>query len=460
MRSNIIRILFLTLFTLVKTQAQQNQLLYNFGNVPQTSLLNPSKQFKHKMYIGVPLLSGISVSAGITGITLKDLFLKDKVHFTTKVTEAISKLSSRDFISLNAQINVLNVGYKLDEQTFLTGGFYSEIDFFIKFPKDIATLMHHGNASYLNRNFSFSEIALKGDVLGIFHAGVSRKISKKLNVGGRFKIYSSTLNVYSGKNKGAFSTYEGTNNLLKHYLNNAYVVGKSSGLLKSKDKPEVNISTLTSTFFGGNLGIGIDLGFTYKFSDQTEFLASLLDIGFISYSKDVRNYTIEGNFVTEGINFLYDAVNPKDYWKELEDDFNRQVSGEEDRQSYTLWRPLKLFTSLKHGFGRARFTKNCSQIGYKDYYKHYVGAQLSSVTRPNNNQLAVTTFYERRFAENTLAKIAYTIDEFSYTNIGVGFSTQIGMVNVHALVNNVFKLKDVSNTNTLSIQFGINLIFD
>ena len=57
--------------------------------------------------------------------------------------------------------------------------------------------------------------------------------------------------------------------------------------------------------FGGNLGFGIDLGFTYQPSPEWTVDASLQDIGFINYSKDVKNYILDGYLEYEGIQALF-----------------------------------------------------------------------------------------------------------------------------------------------------------
>jgi hypothetical protein len=44
--------------------------------------------------------------------------------------------------------------------------------------------------------------------------------------------------------------------------------------------------------FGGDLGLGFDLGFTY-YPQNKQLTASLVDVGFVSHSKDVESLTKE-----------------------------------------------------------------------------------------------------------------------------------------------------------------------
>ena len=65
---------------------------------------------------------------------------------------------------------------------------------------------------------------------------------------------------------------------------------------------------LKKTLLGGNLGFGIDLGFTYYPEDNLQLTASIVDFGFISHTKQLENYSYKGVFVQEGVQ--PDFINP------------------------------------------------------------------------------------------------------------------------------------------------------
>ena len=70
--------LFLTvLSSSVFIHAQHKQLLYDFYEIPQSLMLNPGVKTPYKWHAGVPLLSGISIQAGTSGISVNDLFAND-----------------------------------------------------------------------------------------------------------------------------------------------------------------------------------------------------------------------------------------------------------------------------------------------------------------------------------------------------------------------------------------------
>ncbi|MDY0780088.1 DUF5723 family protein [Tenacibaculum sp. IB213877] len=463
MRRIIILVMVLSIGVL---KAQNKQILYGFDKIPQGLLLNPGAETTYKYHVGIPFLSGASANVNISGMTVADVFRDDGVgvfvgtDFNIKLRNAIAGLDKSDYAYANTQIEILNGGYKINNRDYLSVGFYTEADVFFTLPKDLFTLIDEGNAAYLNKVFSLSDVSVKADVLGVLHAGISRRLNSQLTVGARFKIYSGSANITSTYNSGTFTTRQGEDNIYVHTLNNVDAEVNSSGIYNEDDEVDITAgSAFGGTFLGGNFGLGFDVGFTYHYNEQVEFTASLVDIGFMSYSKNIRNGVVKGNYTFSGVEFQYDGSNP-DYWADLENDFNDNVNREENNDSYTVMRPIKFHSSTRYSFGKSRNNANCHDITFKDFYDNAVGVQLYSVLRPIGPRFAFTGFYERKFSKNLNTKFTYTFDDFSATNIGVGLSLNVWKLNVYGMVDNIFKLSDIADANRATAQIGINLIFN
>lgn len=440
--------------------SQNKQVLYDFADLPQSLLLNPALENKNKFHVGIPLLSGFSTQIGSSGVVLTDVFSVDDQNINDKVSQVLNSLTADDFVMINTQIEFLNIGYRLNEKTYLSAGFYQEIDAIGYYPKDLLVLFSEGNDAFLNRTFSASQIAYKLDVLGVLHAGITRKIDEKLTLGARFKIYSSALNLESFNNTGTFTTVQGTNNLFTHYISNVHLEERSAGFIDSNDEyfDDPN-DYLKRTFLSGNLGIGFDIGVNYHINKQLQFSASLIDIGFVNHKKNVKNYKEEGSFVYEGFEYEFDANSNRDFWREIKDRFNEELPTVENEDSYISWRPTKMNMALKYSFGERR-SAICYDNRYQDFYTDAVGAQLFSVFRPQSTNLALTAFYQKSFSRKVHAKVTYTIDDFSYSNIGAGLSMQLGKVNFYGMFDNILSYRNISSANSVSLQLGINFIMN
>ncbi|NCT09158.1 MAG: hypothetical protein GW772_03635 [Flavobacteriia bacterium] len=440
--------------------SQNKQVLYDFADLPQTLLLNPGLENSYKFHVGVPLISGISTQFGSTGVVLNDLFAIDNQNINNKVSTVLQSLTTKDFVQMNTQIEILNVGYRLNEKTYLSGGFYQEIDAIGYYPKDLVILFSEGNDAYLNKSFSASQINYKLDVLGVLHAGITRKVNEKLTVGGRFKIYSAALNIESTNNSGTFTTVLGADNIYRHYLSNVKMIERSAGLIDGNKefitKPE---TYLKNTFLKGDLGVGFDIGITYHIDKQLQFSASILDFGFINHSKNIKNYKEEGNFVFDGFEFQFDEDSNVDYWQQINNRFKKQLPTTENEDSYVSWRPAKINMALKYSFGEKR-SEVCYDNSYQDFYTDAIGAQLFTVFRPLNPQLALTAFYQKSFTKKLHGKVTYTIDEFSAYNFGLGLSAQLGKVNFYGMFDNLLAYRNLASANSLSLQLGLNILFN
>ena len=443
----------------VKTFSQNKQLLYGFAELPQTLLLNPGAETNYKFHVGLPLLSGFSAEFGATGFTVSDLFTVDNRSINDKVSAVLNKLTTKDNIKLNTQIEILNAGFRLNDKNYVSFGFYQEIDAILYIPKDPLSLIIEGNSKYLNKNFDVSQVLFKADALGVLHLGITRQVSDRFTFGARFKIYSSALNIESTNNSGTFTTVNGADNIYAHYLDNLDVNVRTSGVVANDEYVDRLKTYLGNTFLGSNSGIGIDVGFTLHLSDQLEFTGSIVDLGFMNHKKNIKNYSIKGSYTFDGIEFGYNPDNSINYWSDLENDFTEKVPNGENQDSYISWRPTKLNTSIKYSFGQKR-SERCYDNSYKDFYRNAIGVQLYSVFRPLVSHLALTGFFEKSFSEKLQAKFTYTIDDYSFYNIGAALSAQIGKINFYGMIDNIAQFSDIASANSISLQLGINIIFN
>ena len=419
------KLLLLIALIVTGSLKSQQKLAFSFGESPQTLLLNPGAETNFKSHYGIPMLSDFSFDIGLTGFNLNDLFSNDSRAFKTRFEEVLNKINSTDYMSFNTKIDILNVGFRLNKKTYLSFGFYEELDFIGYAPKDFIELFYYGNEPFLNRSFSLSQVSLKGDFLGVLHAGISKKINEKLNVGARVKIYSSSINIESLNNSGTFSSSTSNENIIRQSLNNLNGQVRTSGIVDSDDEfIDSPGEYFSKTFLGSNMGLGLDFGLTYHFTSQLEFTASLLDIGFIRHSKNTKNFNIDGNYVLDGLNFEYDASSLSNYWQQVEQDFRDRVITEETQEAYTSWRPMKINAALKYSFGEKR-DKTCYSKTHKQYYYNAIGFQIHNIMRPIKPQFSFTSFYEASFSKKIHTKFTHTINDYSSIIFGAATSLQL-----------------------------------
>ena len=459
-------LLFLGVF--MSLHSQNKQLLYGFKEVPQQLHLNPGGQVDYLGYSGVPLLSHIHLNAGITGFSAFDIFADDGRDFNQKIREVSYSMDSKDFVVVNQQLDIFSAGFSvntsLEDKLFVSFGMYQESDIFSYFPKDYAVLANEGNHNNLNRLFDLGQLSVSAEVLSVFHLGVNKKINSKWTLGVRGKVYSSIAQVSSTDNIGSFITIPGANNNLKHVFDLDMKL-QTSGISSLREPNASNeLEVLKKRLlFGGNLGVGIDLGFTHQPAPEWTIDASLQDIGFINYSKDIKTYILDGYLEYDGIQSVFPQIvsgqTAQDYWDEVQKDFEDLVEIDSTTTSYTKWRPIELNSSVSYNFGR-KLDKECNCLDQSDpAFQNRVGAHLFAMKRPNHLQWALSLFYYRRFYKNLQLKTTYTVDEFSFTNFGLGISAALGPVQFYIMADNLLEYQNLAKSQSVSLQLGFNYIF-
>ena len=452
----------------ISLHAQNKQLLYGFTEVPQQILLNPGAQVDYRGYIGMPLLSHIHLNAGITGFSAFDVFADDGKDFNQKIRDVVYKLDSKDFFGFNQQLDIFSVGLSVkksyEKTFFISFGMYQESDIFSYYPKDYAILAYEGNYNNLNKRFDLGQLNVSAEVLSVFHVGVNKKINSKWTLGLRGKVYSSIAQASSTDNTGSFITIPGTNNNLNHIFDLDMKLQTSGVSFLEDSSANKGLDILKKRLlFGGNLGVGIDVGFTHQPSPEWTVDASLQDVGFINYSKDIKNYILDGYLQYNGVQSVFPQVTSgqtaQDYWDEVEDDFEDLFKIDSTTTSYTKWRPIKLNSSVSYNFGR-KVDKECNCLSKSDTtFQNRVGAHLFAMKRPNHLQWALSAFYYRKIVKGLQLKTSYTVDAYSFKNVGLGASAALGSVQFYVMADNLLSYQNLAKSQSVSLQLGFNYIF-
>lgn len=449
MQKQFLILLFLALS--FKAITQNRSVLYDFAEIPQAQLLNPALDFSNKKHIGVPFLSGLQTEIGFKNFSLFDFFGANSTPFIEKISNLTNRLSSRDFLTINSQIEIINAGFRLNRRSYLSFGVYQETDAILYFPRDLLAISLDGNV--IDRAYNVSHLNFQADILNVFHVGLSRKMNDKIHLGVRFKLYTSIANAQSKNNSGTLLTTRGTDNLLTNRFDNLNLSLQTAGLPIEEG---FNNYVLGENLLN-NLGIGLDFGVTKQISSQLKLSASILDFGFISYTKKIENYAVNGSYSFEGTEAVFSDDEDSEPWQDVLSEFEEELSFSENSSSYISLRPIKINAAIKYGFGKYR-SKQCYDNTNKNEYANAVGAQFFSVFRPRGPILALTGFYERMITKNFKTKLTYTLDSFSLSNIGIGASTKIGKVYFYGTIGNLIQFADISKSNNFVAQMGINYI--
>ncbi len=466
MRSTLI---FFLAFGATVAFGQNKQILYGFEEIPQSLLVNPGGKVPQKSHFGIPFLSHFHLNGGASGVSTFDIFGNEGGTINDRIQAKIFEMDDKDFFTATQQLEIINFGWRAKNEIYFSGGVYQEFDFIAYFPQDLAILAWEGNRDYLGYEFDLGQVSTTGDLLTVYHFGANKAINNKLTVGARVKLYSSMLSYRSVDNSGTFVTTlgdENSNNIYEHTVQNADVSVETSGIASLEDDFSVG-KVLGRAFFGGNMGVGLDVGATYDITENITASASVLDFGAIFHTKDTENYRATGTYTLDGIELIFPPLSEGEstlpYYDDLEDEIEREIPVDTLTNSYTQLRPLKVNAGLKYSFGKAVGGSkecDCRNMGGGVERAQAVGLQFFSIFRPKGPQMAGTLFYYRRLFEFLSAKATYTVDPYSFSNVGLGLATDLGKFNFYIAADNILRYGNIAKAKSVSLQLGFNIKVD
>jgi len=453
------RILILIILLIgIKGFSQNNPVLYDLTEVPQSLMLNPGADVTYKWHVGMPGLSNISLAIGVQGFKITDLFAKDGIDINTKIEKLIFSRKPKNHLYISQQAELINAGFRFPNQKdYLSFGFYETFNLIVYYPKDFAIFAFEGNKE-LGRVFNANSFKFLTDLVGVFHVGLNRRFSKKFTAGVRLKIYSSAGEIKSLKNRGLFFTTQGIDNIYRHTLQDIDLSIQTAGFFNKTGYDENFYKHLINKMMlGGNLGLGFDFGLTYKPNHQTRVTASIQDLGFINYTQMVTGVSAKGNYTTEGVRLETPIVSGVNYFQKIIDGLKDNIIRDTIYKSHITMRFPKIRASYGYSFGLPH-SEDCFKPKLDSPYRNQIGFQFYSIVLPKQPQIATTLFYYRRINKFFRTKITYTVDSYSGSNVGLGFTSHIGHFNLYGSFDNLFSA-DFYNSNYNAFQFGMNFVF-
>jgi len=427
--------------------AQNNLTLYNMHTAPQRILMNPAQSSDARFFIGFPGFSSVHFLYGNDGFKLKNIVsVNDSNQLVVSPTNFYNSLKQNNSLNLNLSYDILYVGFKA-RKSFFTLGIGEKIKTQLSFPKDFFGLLIIGNAGTnlgkdLNFNFGYDLIAYND-----INASWSRAFLKdKLRLGVKLSYLNGWANINTEKSDLIFNTH--TEDF--HYTARTDIKVNTSGIFDRNNEPlmkngNFDINSLKKR----NQGMGMSLGASFKPIPKIELSASIIDMGFINWKDDVRNYVTEDPSKTVefyGVDFktfFKDSVNFDKTLDDILDTMKSKFNIRESSESYRTFLPTNFYlggnfwVTKRHNFGI---------LLYGNYYQKKLNP-------------AFTISYNGKLTRILGLSISYSMINKSFVNGGVGFTLNGGTFQYYMVADNLLGIISYRNMNTVDLRMGINFTF-
>jgi hypothetical protein len=465
-------ILILTLI-LADASAQNSQVMY-FMNIPQNHLLNPALRPSNSLYIGLPVVSGINLNINNNFVNFSDIFIKGQpkdsiisfLHPGYNVDKFLAKIKDKNSLEPEVAIQLLGVGFSVGKDGYVFLDINDRIDGNIVLPGDLFRLALKGNEGFVGNKIDLS--SLRGDIKYYREVGVgySKNFTDKLRIGIKGKLLfgiadASIDNKALGISVNSDYSHTFDANLAVNISGpvNVYMDSKHNIDSVVFDNNRFKTSSGITDFLSGkkNTGLGMDIGATYDLTDRIVLSASLTDLGFIRWNKDVTNLKANNHFEFSGLNML-------DYFngtKTLDEIGNNMVDSlknafvvSKTKTSFTTYLPFGISIG-----GSYNVTKQIS-VGLLSYSRVIEKQFREALTLSANINLG-----------NALStSLSYTAENYQYDNLGAGLAFRAGIAQFYLVSDRIpiswNKISDKNNNiilpanwNTFNLRLGMNLVF-
>lgn len=320
---------FLALTVAFGTMAQNTRSGYFVDDYTYRFQLNPAFG-NSKGFVSMPAIGNFNV--GVNGnLHLNKVLYNIDGKTTTFMNPGVSAADFLNGISdvskmrVNTKVDILTVGFKAFGG-YNTININARADVGVNIPKSFFSLMKEGIS---NRTYRIDDLAARGMAYAEFAIGHSHDINKEWRVGATLKVIVGAGNVDARLHNANLTL----GNDAWTITSDAEIRSSVKGLTYDTDLNDrtnhryVSGADIDGAGIGG-YGMAVDLGAVYKpaaLKDWT-FSASILDLGFISWSNNMLA-TTNGpkTFTTDAYTFNVDDDAPNSFdreWDKIRDNFS------------------------------------------------------------------------------------------------------------------------------------------
>lgn len=444
MKRMITAVLLMT--AMMSLNAQQVNTLYYLENAPMRHTINPAFQPVSQGYINFTPLGWMQFGLGNNSLTLSDLLYVDPLtgktitplHPNGDKNALLSVLRNSTLFGGEMTLGLLNMGFRIKENGYLTIGINERIDMGTTLPKSMFNFLLGGGMTDLEggvNTFNLSSLGIRATAYTEVGFGYSHRINDNWSVGGKLKLLLGQM--YAGINANRLminATPEywdligdldvmmagPLNYELLPQANNVRVRDYVDQLNQSEIDFDKIIDTenwqqlLIPSGFGG----AIDLGVTYKPIKQLQISAAVTDLGFIYWNRSSKFHArMDTTFRGVG-DFEYS--DPAFYDEHGNFDYNLLL----DSAKNSLIGLANGATLSNNGVIGAKMVTARLNVGLDaNFWDNRIGLGVMSATKFYNSRVYEEVTFGLAFRPVNWFNIAASyslLDNGKYSNIGAG----------------------------------------
>jgi hypothetical protein len=447
------------------SSAQNSQVLY-YMNLPQRHLLNPALRSTNSVYIGLPVISGINININNNFFNFSDVLAQSGDSLITlfhpdfNFEGFLKKIKDVNAIEPQVMVQLFGLGFNAGKDLYIFLDINERVEANVALPGDLLRLGFQGNEPFIGNTVDLS--SLRTDIMWYREAGLgfSKNFTGNLRIGVKGKLLFGMANASTDIRSLGITV----NNDYSHVIDADMIVNLSApGTVIMDADNNIEDFKFDSTRFDktskiinyllkpGNIGLGLDVGAEYSFSDRFRASAAITDLGFVKWKRDITNLQAESHFDFTGIDLtdIYKReISFDSLLAELGDSLLNSFSTSTESTPFTTYLPFGISAGASYNL-----TKNFS-LGLLSYTK-FIGKQVKESLTLSANVNMGNAFS---------TTVAYTAANHRYDNIGLGLAFRGALFQIYLLADripvtwNKIVSEDFDTPRPVSFLFGENSI--
>lgn len=427
LKITLIPILISAAFT---AKAQSLITPYNFERVGEFHMANPAAYQPYRAVVGLPGLGGLNVYVHNSSFDIAQV-MSSELTANESVEYILDNFNIGDRLLVDQVSDIMFVGFRTGKG-YWSLGVQARNQVSFQYPVQLFNLAYYGSVG-VNGQISMSDYYTEVNSYLSYHLGYQHELMEgKMRIGGRFKYLSGLAHASTPK-----VDFDATLNSDEW----SFVTDIEARVGTAIPTDDFSLNSPTSVLFSDNNGYAFDLGVSYEVIPGLELSASAIDIGSITWRSNTTVYRSNGQYTWDGQDYSYPSesgeFNADTILQEIIDAVEFQES---DGEEFTVALPRSFMLgaryniTAKHGFGATYQLNQWGPRTYNSMGVSYIG-----------NWSKWFSFYAN-----------YTMIEADNMNVGVGFSANLGPIQLYLFTDDVL-VATFENVNMANIRFGMNV---
>ena len=448
------------------SNAQQANTLYYMDRVFQSQTVNISEIPENKIQIGgliVPIVGQLPpafyFNYGNNSFNYNHIIhhgkgdMKDSLVIDLPLL--MKKVHRNTCIRGEFRLDYFNLSVRTKKNSAITVNLSDRFMFGATIPKSLFDFFLNGNKEYMieGKAHDISKLSFGATAFHELGVGYTAEIREKFSVGGRVKLLFGMADISTNVGSLELSTDPDM-----YFITTSadMQIRKSTGLFEYDGNgfSFADVKHLTGDLSAfGNIGLGFDLGVSYKITNKIAVSLSVTDLGFINWLQNSQIASAKGEYTFEGVELGFregedgklsygldtGRYNIGHIMDTLVDVFDMEIQN----KNYMTWLPSNVFVGATYQFHE--------KLGFGFLYR-------GEIYRKTYNQ-AISLSVNSNITHWLSLHASWSLINNTVMNLGLGLSVRAGFITWFIVTDDVIGLVFPQKAKTVNMRMGCNLTF-